>query len=319
MLLNQVYKGLNNWWLYLAGISFVIIGYMLGQVPLTLIMYYKLASNPNYGKDELDSFTKNMDFGSLGINKNIGFILLILMFIIALGFLWIVIKYFHKKRMIDLVTPERPVNVNKILYGFGLWMILNIILETINYVVSPGDYTFRGLGGSFFFLLLIAVFLLPIQTSFEELFFRGYIMQGLAYFCRNKWVAVVVSSVLFGLIHGMNPEIEKYGFWPMQTYYISAGLFLALITVMDDSLELALGVHAATNFFGATFLTYQGSVLQSDTLFITSNINPWVMLFGFIISAIAFIYICSIKFNWPPLSELLNPEISTTIADRNEF
>jgi membrane protease YdiL (CAAX protease family) len=319
MLLNQVYKGLNNWWLYLAGISFVIIGYMLGQVPLTLIMYYKLASNPNYGKDELNSFTKNMDFGALGIDKNIGFILLILMFIFALGFLWIVIKYFHKKRMIDLVTPDRPVNVNKILYGFGLWMGLNIILEIVNYVVSPGDYTFRGLGGSFFFLLLIAVFLLPIQTSFEELFFRGYIMQGLAYFSKNKWVAVVVSSILFGLIHGMNPEIEQYGFWPMQTYYISAGLFLALITVMDDSLELALGVHAATNFFGATFLTYHGSVLQTDTLFITSEINPWAMLFGFIISAIAFVYICAIKFNWPPLSELLNPEISTTIADRNKF
>lgn len=315
MLLNQVYKGLNDWWLYIAGVSFVIVGYMLGQIPLTFVMYKKIASNPAFGSEDLNAFSENMDFAALGIGKNTGFFLLILMFIFAMGALWIVVKYFHKKRMIDLVTPDRPVNYKKIFFGFGLWMVLNLILEFVNYVSSPGDYTFRWSGGSFFVLLLIALICLPIQTSFEELFFRGYIMQGLAYFSENKWVAIVGSSVLFGLIHGMNPEIAQYGFWPMQSYYISAGLFLALITILDDGLELALGVHAATNFFGATFLTYQGSVLQTDTLFTTSYINPWLMLLGFIISASAFIFICAKKFNWPPFTALFIQGIATTNRD----
>ena len=309
MLLNQAFKGLNDWRRYVLGISIIIIGYFLGQIPLIATIYYKLYSNPQIGTEEYESFAKSMNFEAVGISKNLGFVLLILMFVIALIALWFVVKRLHKKRVIDLITPGRQINIQKILFGFGFWMILNLVIELINYWMNPGIYTFRWSGGAFFVLLFIAITLLPLQTSFEELFFRGYIMQGLAYFSNNKWIAILVSSILFGLIHGMNPEVEQYGFWTMQTYYITAGLFLAIITVMDDGLELALGVHAATNFFGATLLTYQGSVLQTDTLFITSEIKPWYMLLGFIVSSIIFIIVCTKKYQWPSLATLIKSDL----------
>lgn len=319
MLLNQVFKGLNDWWRYLLGIALVISGYFLGQIPMKVVLYYKIANDPNYGLEELESFQKNMNFEALGINKNFGFLLLILMFVFAVITLWLVVKQLHIKKMEDLVTPNRPVNINKIVFGFGLWMILSLILELINYWIDPTSYVFRGSGGAFVVLLLISLIFLPIQTSFEELFFRGYIMQGLYFFSKNIWIAVLISSVLFGLIHGMNPEVEKYGFWTMQTYYIAAGLFLAIITVMDDGLELALGVHAATNIFGAVFLTYEGSVLQTDSLFSTTVINPWDMLFGFILSAALFMYICYKKYGWRSVTLLSSDYADATNNITNEL
>jgi uncharacterized protein len=304
MYLNQGFKGENDWWRYLIGILVVFIGYFIGQLPLFMVLMAKLSANTNLGTDALESFQNNMDFEALGVHKNFGFILLILMFVSALLALWVVIKYLHQKQMRDLITTEKSIQYRKIFFGFGLWMVLTLLLEGANYILDPSNYTFRWAGSDYLVLLVISLLFLPIQTSFEELFFRGYIMQGLAFFTKHKWAAILGSSICFGLVHGTNPEVEEYGFWTMQSYYIVAGLFLALITVLDDGLELALGVHAATNIGGATLFTYKGSVLQTDSLFITEEIKPLLMLVGFIFASIIFVLVCHKKYNWPPISSL---------------
>jgi len=242
----------------------------------------------------------------LGLNKNIGFLLMILMFGFAMFGLYLVIRFVHQKELLSYITTKARVDFRKILFGFGLWMIISVLLEAISYILSPETYTFRWIPESFIPLLLISLVFLPVQTSFEEFFFRGYIMQGIAFFAKNKWLPILLSSIFFGFVHGTNPEVAKYGFWTMQMYYIVAGLFLALITVLDDGLELALGVHAATNIFGATLFTYEGSVLQTDSLFISNEVKPWLMISGFIIGASIFIFVCFKKYAWPSFNTLLD-------------
>ena len=311
MLLQQSFKGLNDAWRYLIGIFLIFLGYFVGQMPLYGVIYYKIANNSEIGKDDLFLFEKNMDFSIFGMDKNSGFVLLLLMFVVALLSLWLVTNVIHHKEMRNFITPNRPVHYQKIMFGFLFWLVLSLILEGVSYMIWPEDYTFTWQGSSFIILLVISVFLLPIQTSFEELFFRGYIMQGIGFFARKKWMAILGSSIFFGLVHGTNPEIDKYGYAPMMIYYVMAGIFLAVITVLDDSLELALGVHAATNFVGATLFTYQGSVLQTDSLFMTQNVKPWVMIFGFAVSAVIFIIVCKKRYLWPELvtiAEDIEPE-----------
>lgn len=306
MLLNQSFRGLNELWRYLVGILIVFCFYFLGQLHLYGIVYWKFSSDPALGQEALAQFESTLDFEILGLDKNIGFLLLILMFGFALAGLYLVVRYIHQKQMISYITPGIVIDFKKVLFGFGLWMFIFVLLEAINYFISPETYTFRWIPESFIPLLLISILFLPIQTSFEELFFRGYIMQGIAFFAKNKWLPILLSSIFFGLVHGTNPEVAKYGFWTMQFYYIIAGLFLALITVLDDGLELALGVHAATNIFGATLFTYEGSVLQTDSLFISTEVKPWLMILGFIIGASIFIFVCFKKYAWPSFSTLLD-------------
>jgi len=306
MLLNQSFKGLNELWRYLIGILIVFCFYFLGQLPLYGIVFWKFSSDTSLGEEALAQFESNLDFEMLGLNKNIGFLLLILMFGFALFGLYLVVKYLHQKDLKTYITSNERIDFRKIFFGFGLWMIVSVLLEAISYLLSPETYSFRWIPDSFIPLLIISIVFLPIQTSFEELFFRGYIMQGITFFAKNKWLPILLSSIFFGLVHGTNPEVAKYGFWTMQFYYIIAGLFLALITVLDDGLELALGVHAATNIFGATLFTYEGSVLQTDSLFISNEVKPWLMISGFIIGASIFIFVCFKKYAWPSFSTLLD-------------
>lgn len=306
MLLNHSFRGLNEIWRYLIGIFIVFCFYFIGQLPLYGIVFWKFSKDSSLGNAALQQFENTMDFELLGVDKNVGFLLLILMFAFALFGLYLVITYLHKKRLKDYITTDIKVNFNKIFFGLCLWVVISLVLEGISYLLSPEDYVFRWKPESFIPLLFISIVFLPVQTSFEELFFRGYLMQGIVFFSKNKWLPLLLSSIFFGLVHGTNPEVSKYGFWTMQFYYIIAGLFLGLITIMDDSLELALGVHAATNIFGATLFTYDGSVLQTDSLFVCSEVKPWLMIFSFIIGSVIFIAICYKKYHWPSFYSLLD-------------
>ncbi|MEL6867899.1 MAG: CPBP family glutamic-type intramembrane protease, partial [Bacteroidota bacterium] len=86
-------------------------------------------------------------------------------------------------------------------------------------------------------------------------------MQGLGNGFGNRWMPLLITSALFGAMHLLNPEIKAFGLGLMMTYYITFGLFLGIISLMDNSLDLALGIHAATNIFGAAIVTFDGSAL----------------------------------------------------------
>ena len=79
-------------------------------------------------------------------------------------------------------------------------------------------------------------------------------MQGFGNLARNKWFPLVMTSLVFGLMHIFNPEVSKMGYIVL-VYYIGTGLFLGLMTLMDEGLELALGFHAANNLIGALLVT----------------------------------------------------------------
>jgi hypothetical protein len=152
-------------------------------------------------------------------------------------------------------------------------------------------------------LMIIALTILPIQTSFEEIFTRGYLLQRIG-FSTRPWVAVILTAVFFGLLHATNPEVREFGLGIMMLYYISVGVFLALITVLTDGLELALGIHAATNIYGAGFVTYAGSALHTDALVHVSNVNPVWMVVLFYSSVVLFIIIIRKFYTFRPLSSL---------------
>jgi membrane protease YdiL (CAAX protease family) len=123
-------------------------------------------------------------------------------------------------------------------------------------------------------------------------------MQGFFLMFNSRWVSVILTSVIFASLHLANPEISQFGFYVMVPYYFLAGLFLALITVFDHGLELALGVHWATNFYGATMVTFAGGAIQTDALFTQNNVNATLMLLAFLIQATIFIIFCYKKYNW---------------------
>lgn len=280
--------------MYLAVFLLVFFGYFIGQFPLFFVV----------GGENLDAFQENPDFRLYGIDSNFGFFLMILMFIAATIALWLGIKYLHKGNFKSIIRPQSAIQYNKILWAFGLWFGLTVLIELVMFFNSSDLYELTFNPSKFFPLLLLSIFVLPIQTSFEELLFRGYFLQGIGRGTKSKLIALITTSIMFGLIHGTNPEVVKYGMPVMMTYYITAGLALGIMTIMDDGLELALGVHAATNIYGALIVSYEGSAIQTDSVYKTSEINPLLMLIVSVLAFGLFLFLAYKKYNWNSFDKL---------------
>ena len=148
------------------------------------------------------------------------------------------------------------------IYSFNIYDTGFVLVD---HYLSPENYVFNFKLVPFLILAAIAILLVPLQTSFEEYLFRGYLMQGIGVLCRNRWVPLIFTSVLFGLLHIANPEIEKIGY-VLLVHYIGTGFFLGIITLMDEGLELALGFHAANNLFTALLVTADWTAFQTNSV-----------------------------------------------------
>lgn len=298
MFFKNASKGREAWYFYLITIVLVVLGYILGQMPMTLVLMRQMEEHSEIGSDALLDFQANPDFSVFYIDQNVGFFLLLLIFVFALLGLFLGVRLFHSRPFQSLISWSERIDWKRLFWSFGFWLLLTIIFETVFYLLEPENYAFKPPDSSFIILVLIALFVLPIQTSFEEFLFRGYFLQGIGWHSKNKWFALLATTVLFTLVHTMNPEIEKYGLLNMLPYYIIAGLLLGYVTIMDNRLELALGIHAATNFFGAVFVNYEGAALQTGSLLRTHTVRPLLLSLIFFIMALLFIWMSKRRFKW---------------------
>ncbi len=295
--LKQAYIGLNDGWRYAVGIILVIAGYgIFGQIPMMTALGIQVDKGI-VTPAELKAFGDTNDFKLIDISSNLGFLLMICIFAFAALGMYVALKI-HRKTFRDIITARQKFDWKRFFYGFAIWFVLSVLAEYILYMFDNENYKLTFNWESFFPLVIISLFFLPIQTFMEEIFFRGYISQGIYSVTKKPIAALVISTLLFSSVHSMNPEIAKFGFIPMQVYYLSAGFFLAFLAYLDDGLELSIGIHQATNFFGATCVTYEGAVLQTDTIFKMKETNPWLMTFSFLLAAALFLLIAGKKYSW---------------------
>jgi len=290
---------------YILTIILVVLGYIIGQIPLGIVIAAQLmARDGEISQAALEEFTANVDFAAVNLDANSGLVLLLLSFVGGLLALWLGVALIHKRKLKTLITPFQHIRWGRVGFGFGVWFILMAILEAASYFIDPSVYVFQLDWSKWLPLLGITLFILPLQTSFEELFFRGYLLQGLGLATNSRLFALAVTSIGFGAMHLMNPEIKEFGLGIMMPYYIGMGAFLGILTLMDEGLELALGIHAANNMFGATFVTFTGSALQTDAIFRVSEVNTTFMVPVFYVIAIGFIYLCARKYGWSDWSKI---------------
>lgn len=309
MFFTRAFEGENEWWKWLVMIVAVFGAYAIGQFPFTMVyLYYMVQSGYSLSDpDTMQDMAAQIDMEAVGMDLNLGLFLLLLMFVAMGGALIFFMKLLHKRDWKTLITPFSSINWPKIFFSFFLWLFFAMLLEGVSYYTDPEAYTLTFNLGKFIPLLLIAIFLLPLQTTTEELVFRGYLMQGFGLWTKSKLVALIITSVLFGLMHIMNPEVSEFGLGIMMAYYMSVGFFMGLITIMDDSLELAIGVHAATNMFSAIFVSYKGGALQTHAIFNTEVVNVGLMLPVFFVVAAIYFIICWRKYKWEGWSKLFEP------------
>ena len=135
-------------------------------------------------------------------------------------------------------------------------------------------------------------------------------MQGIGILAKNRWVPLVVTSLVFGLLHGTNPEVAKLGQITM-VFYIGTGLFFGIVTLMDEGTEIALGLHAVNNITAAFFVTTDWTVFQTDALYIDTS-EPsvsWEMFVPVFIVYPIMLFLFSKKYGWTDWKEKLTGKI----------
>ncbi len=285
MYIEEAYKGKTNFWRYLIPIVL-----FFGLMALNMIVMQFL---------DLD-FEKLIKEEIAAKGSNRVFLENLIPFVIFLGALLFWVKTVHKQPIKALTTSRKKMDWGRVFFAFGLGVIFLSASILIDYYISPEDYLWNFNLDKFLILAAITVLLIPLQIGFEEYFFRGYLMQGFGVLAGNRWVPLIVTSVVFGGLHYFNPEVSKMGDIVMISY-IGMGFVFGIMTLMDEGLELALGLHAANNMIVALLVTADWTAFQTESVFkdISEPTAGWgEILIPLLIFYPILLFIMAKKYGW---------------------
>lgn len=297
-LISGLVNGWNKGWMYLASVLFMILGYVFFQLLLFFPLLNRLFQN-GYTRTQVEQ-NPNLLFDStaLHLDKNIVIALELGMFIFAfIGWL-VALRFIHKKTLTSVLTGYQKFRFSRFGFAFLIWSCFLVLFIVANYFIYPEDFVislnWQGIIISFFIMLV----LMPVQTGLEELIFRGYLVQGLAQYFKNGIIPLLICSLLFGLAHMSNPEVKKFGWQIMLCYYVCFALFMGCITLLDEGLELAFGIHFANNMVSSILISTPNSVIKTYSVLEAKSENPQAeILVWFLMAGLSFLIFLK-KYRW---------------------
>lgn len=292
-----------HWAFYLLTILCVILAYIGGQLPLEYAVQNAIYSL-KVEEQQVDAFYATLDFTLLGIDLKRGLLLLLAGHLFAGLALLTCNSLIHRRPTRWLFTGTQQFRWGKVIWSFVLWILLLAGVELVLYALRPETYSYSFDWSQWLPLLPVILLLIPLQTTVEELIFRGYLLPWLSAISKKPWFGILSTSILFAAMHMGNPEVTEFGRGVMLTYYMLVGIFLGALTIADNGTELAIGVHAATNVYGAAFVGFEGSVLQFGAPIQISEVDPWAMTAGFAVMIVAFSLLAQGKYQINLVSSL---------------
>jgi len=277
----------------------LIISNTIGALPLLIAGLAKSATNP----DVFAKLAANPnDLGALGLDPVFGLVLMLFPFIAGLAAFIILVKPLNSRTIKLIINGTGRIRWKRFFISALVWFIISAVYFFIYLKVEPSNFVINNRTISLLSLSLVSLVLIPFQATFEEVLFRGYLMQGFSTLIRNRWFPLLMTSILFALMHAFNPEVNEYGFLVMMPQYLTFGLIFGIITILDDGIEASMGAHSANNIFLCVMVTAKSSALQTPALYQQLNVFPWAEFAGLVISGMIFILILKKLFGWEDFS-----------------
>ncbi len=165
-------------------------------------------------------------------------------FIGTLLVIWIFTRFWDKEKFIDLGfhttnrLKEFLIGIGSGLLVMGMAYVLFLILGQIHFINLNLDFNN--------IILSVVVFSLVAVT--EEVLIRGYVLKNLM-ISFNKYVALIISSLLFSFMHGANPNVD----WLSLVNLFLAGILLGLSYIHTRNLWFPIALHLSWNLFQTLF------------------------------------------------------------------
>ncbi|EOR27200.1 CPBP family intramembrane metalloprotease [Cytobacillus oceanisediminis] len=221
-------------WIILLAITATMIAQMILSAPgMIIAVIIESQIHPNISDEMIDQVLDSSPLSLL--SQGLGLIG-------GIAILFLLWKFVNKKRISEMgfkrFSPDFITGL-----GLGAVSIVFIFLillftqniEMANSFASP-DFSAYTLSYLLFFILV---------GFSEELTFRGYIMTTLADNGNSKTVVYIVSSLIFGVAHLLNPNVAVLGI--INIFLV--GLLFAYMYDKTKSLWMPIGYHITWNYF----------------------------------------------------------------------
>ncbi|WP_445491387.1 lysostaphin resistance A-like protein [Niallia sp. 03133] len=280
----NVTEGKNNWKRYLSSVLIAIAFMVFGS------LLYGLSEGLIVAFDRNDRTYIDFDTGMpVGVDPTLNLLLTHIVNIFWIIGIWIGVRFIHKRRFATLITTNNKIDWGRIIWGFAVFGGLLLITTLIDVPFNLSDYSWNHVRlKEYFFLFFVTLLLVPIQTTSEELFFRGILLQWIGSRLKQPILLSIIIGLIFGAMHFANPEMDK-SFVLVGLDYIATGFAFTYISIKTGSLEISIGAHAANNMFLFWFLATDDSVAGNiPSLFTVVNDSPGISLIWSIITLIIF-------------------------------
>lgn len=178
---------------------------------------------------------------------------------------WAAMKFIHHIPMKVLFGPSGKLDLQLLFKAFFIMLFLGVGIEggfqfipVISKYISYEPNRILALSdwAKWLFPVLLFIF---VQSAAEELVFRGYLLQLIWSKSAGYVYAVVLPSLIFGLLHF---DSQSYGtnawYYCINTFVV--GSLLCLITLHTGSLALAFGLHWGGNTVSLVFFGIYGNL-----------------------------------------------------------
>ncbi len=270
--LNNVCEGKNNWWRYLT----VFISLPLITIIITLLFLFII----NFNFDIINQIS----------NQLFTFILLIISSTISFLVFYILIRLIHHKKLISFINTYSKINWIKITKGAILWLLILCMFNTLSLILYPTMYKQSFDLNTFGSLLILSLIAFIIRASFEEIFFRGYLMQGMKLISKKPIVALLVTSALFGIFHFFNTNNINISICLVLDSFIF-GIMVGIITLGENRIETVIGVHISNNVFTTAIISTPNAGFGNLPSIFTAQLNPYIGLSMTIMTSLTLIVI----------------------------
>ncbi len=260
--------GKNEWWRYVLAVpAIAIIGIACLLIAITALSFMGFSdvvenlAELGAGALEGDLMVSAMTFALALIS--IGFYLLGILVVIPLlhGRAWRTL--FHVGRrfnwagfFVSLLIVVLVAPIELFLEFFKDEPSLSVVFEAERFLVFA----------------LVAILFLPFQILAEEVFFRGYLMQGVAAISKSTLLRLIIPACLFAAGHVVNTEVVIGGVWAMALYLL-IGLYLGVLVLRGNGLEYAAGFHLGNNLVAALIVSTADSSFGTPTIFRVDEVD----------------------------------------------
>ncbi|MEP7456854.1 type II CAAX endopeptidase family protein [Phyllobacterium sp. SB3] len=173
--------------------------------------------------------------------------------------IWLVMRFLHRQPLTKLFGIEGKIAWGDYARAFIATIVWLLIAEALMYLLFQDlERTERQRAAWFFsFIPLMAV--LFIQTSAEELLFRGYLMRGIASRFRSPWLWILIPSVSFIALH-YSPDLSLASLFIVAIDITAFTTLAVVVTYATGNLGAALGCHMANNLFVGLVISHESEL-----------------------------------------------------------